>query len=84
MRKTSKSKDPKAVRAFLACISITESIVMPKASTSSDRSEGCGTEGDVVFEDLEVEGKDLLIANILSNDDEIDNELIDGDLDDIE
>ena len=52
MRKTSKSKDPKAVRAFLAGISLPESMVMAKAITSSGRSEGCGTEGDVVFEDL--------------------------------
>lgn len=57
---------------------------MATASTSSDRSEGCSTEGDVVFEDLELEGHDLLIANILSDDDEIDNQLLDFDLDDIE
>ena len=43
----------KAVRAFLAGISLPESMAMAKASTSSDRSEGCGTEGDVVFEDLD-------------------------------
>ena len=51
-----------------------ESMAMAKASTSSDRSEGCGTEGD----------HDLLINNILSDDDEIDNQLLYGDLDDIQ
>ena len=43
----------KAVRAFLAGISLPESMAMAKAITSSGRSEGCGTEGDVVFEDLD-------------------------------
>ncbi len=56
-------------------------MAMAKASTSSDRSEGCGTDGDVVFEDLEVEGQDLLITDILSDDDEIKYPFLDGDLD---
>ena len=44
----------KAVCALLAGISLPESMAMAKVSTSSDRSNGYGTEGDIVFEDLDI------------------------------
>ena len=55
---------------------------MAKSSTSSESSKG--TEGDVEDEGLEAEGQDLLFADVLSDDDDIDNELLDVDLDAIE
>ena len=57
---------------------------MTKSSTSSDSSEGCGTESDVKDEGHEAEGQDLLFDDVLSDDDDIDNELLDVDLDAIE
>ena len=55
---------------------------MAKSSTSSESSKG--TDDDVEDESLEAEGQDLLFADVLSDDDDIDNELLDVDLDAIE
>ena len=83
-RKNAKSKDPKLYGAFLAGISLPEPMTMAKSSTNSDSSQGCGTEADVEDEDLEAEGQDLLLSDVLSDDDDIDNELLHVDLDAIE
>ena len=40
---------------------------MAKASTSSERNKGCGTDSDAVFEDLEVEGQELLFELLTSS-----------------
>ena len=57
-------------------------MTMAKSSTSSESSKG--TDDDVEDESLEAEGQDLLFADVLSDDDDIDNELLDVDLDAIE